>query len=35
MAEFIEIQKKILLYKMKFHKQKISTTKNLFQRDLK
>ena len=35
MDEFIEIIKKILIYKMTFHLQLISTTKNHFYHDLK
>ena len=35
MSGFREIIKKMLIYKMKFHKQFISTTKNHFQQDLK
>ena len=30
MAEYKEIKKNILIYKMKFHKQLISTTKDIF-----
>ena len=35
MADFLDIIKKILIYKTEFYKQLISKTKNHFQRDLK